>query len=234
MMKIFVISDLHLGHAVNKPMDVFGGNWVGGYWQRVQEDWKKKVTDDDAVLIGGDISWGMTLSEALPDLLEIDALPGKKFIIRGNHDYWWASMAKMNLLPLKTITFVQNNAHKAGDFIICGTRAWTVPENLAQQTAEDKKIFDRELIRLEMSLKEASKLRTDNEKIVCMTHYPPFNSRFENSPFTDMMEKYDVDAAIYGHLHGSSSRYAAVVTKGEIKFYLTSCDYLNNELLELY
>ena len=86
-MKIYVISDLHLGHAVNKPMDVFGGNWVGGYWQKVQDDWNKKVTSEDVVLLGGDISWGMTLQEALPDLLEIDALPGQKFIIRGNHDY---------------------------------------------------------------------------------------------------------------------------------------------------
>ena len=233
MMKIFVISDLHLGNAVNKPMDVFGGNWVGGYWQRVQDDWKQKVTDEDVVLLGGDISWGMTLPEALPDLQEVDALPGKKFIIRGNHDYWCASMAKMALLPLKTITFVQNNAYKAGDVIICGTRAWTVPENLAQQTTEDKKIFDREIIRLEMSLKDATKLRTGSERIICMTHYPPFNSKFEDSPFTDLMQKYSVDTAIYGHLHGNSSRYAAMVNKHGIPIYLTSCDYLNNTLLEI-
>lgn len=233
-MKIYVISDLHLGHAVNKPMDVFGGNWVGGYWQKVQDDWNKKVTSEDVVLLGGDISWGMTLQEALPDLLEIDALPGQKFIIRGNHDYWWASMAKMNLLPLSSIRFIQNSAHRIGDHIVCGTRGWTVPENATLQSAEDKKIFDRELIRLEMTLTEANKLRTGNEKIVCMTHYPPFNSKFEDSPFTSLIAKHDVDTVIYGHLHGNSSRYASVVRKQNIPYYLTSCDYLNNTLLELY
>ncbi len=233
-MNIYVISDLHLGHAVNKPMDVFGGNWTGGYWQKVQDDWKKKVTENDAVLLGGDTSWGMTLSEALPDLQEIDSLPGQKYIIRGNHDYWWASMAKMRLLPIKSVHFIQNSAVKIGSYIICGTRGWTVPENVAAQSTEDKKIFDRELIRLEMTLSEAKKLQTESEKIICMTHYPPFNSKFEDSPFTFLISEHNVDSVIYGHLHGSSSRHASVVHKQKIPYYLTSCDYLNNKLLELY
>lgn len=233
-MKVFVISDLHLASNANKPMEIFGGNWAGGYWQKIKDDWKSKVTSNDVVLIGGDVSWAMTLEGAIDDLNEIDSLPGQKLIIRGNHDYWWTSLTKMNSLGLKTITFIQNNAVKIGSFIFCGTRLWTVPEVGAVQSEEDKKIFDREIIRLELTLAEAKKQVNEEDTIVCMTHYPPFNASFADSPFTDLISSYGVKAAIYGHLHGNLSRYKDIVYKNGIPFYLTSCDFLNNKLLTLF
>ncbi len=233
-MKVFAISDLHLGEAVDKPMDVFGGNWVGGYFEKIRADWQAKVTEEDIVLIAGDVSWGMVLSQAQGDLEKVAALKGNKVLIRGNHDYWWNSLKQMNALGLSGVTFLQNNAVKIGSYVFCGTRGWTVPEEGIEQTEEDAKIFKREMIRLEMALKAADKLRTEEgDTVVCMTHYPPFNSKFSDSPFTDLMRKYAIHAGVYGHLHGSSSRYKDIVDKYGIPFYLTSCDFLNNTLLEL-
>ncbi len=233
-MKVYAISDLHLGNAVEKPMDVFGGNWIGGYWDKVRADWKNRVTEDDTVLISGDISWGMTLPQAEPDLKEIAALPGKKIMIRGNHDYWWNSLKQMNALCLSGVTFLQNNAVLIDDCIFCGTRGWAVAEPNVIREEHDEFIFAREILRLEMALKAAKNLQTDkNETIVCLIHYPPFNSRFEDSPFTELMLKYGVSTVIYGHLHGSDTRYKPVVDKRGIKYILTSCDFLNNKLLEV-
>lgn len=232
-MKIFVISDLHLTSSTNKPMDIFGGNWAGGYWEKIKKDWREKVSENDVVLIGGDISWAMTLDGALDDLKEIDELPGKKILIRGNHDYWWASMNKMQSLPLRNIIFIQNSAIKIEDRVFCGTRGWTVPEEADKQTEEDKKIFEREKIRLELTLSEASKLAQNGETIVCMMHYPPFNATFADSDFTEAIKKHNVSTVIYGHLHGNLSRYKDVVYKNGIPYYLTSCDFLNNKLLQI-
>lgn len=231
-MKIYAISDLHLTNTENKPMDIFGASWLG-HWDKIKLDWASKVGDDDIVLICGDISWAMTINNAIVDLEEIDKLSGKKIIIRGNHDYWWSSYKKLSELPLKTITFIQNNAIKINNYIFCGTRGWTVPEN-EKQTTEDKRIFDREIIRLKMTLDDAKKLQTNNETIVVLLHYPPFNSRLENSALTDLIALYDIEKVIYGHLHGGSGRFKAIVNKGITNYYLTSCDFLNNSLLEIY
>lgn len=228
-MKIYAISDLHLTNTENKPMDVFGINWVG-HWEQIKQDWASKVDSSDVVLICGDVSWAMTINNALVDLQEIDKLSGKKIIIRGNHDYWWSSYKKIKELPLNTITFIQNNALKLGNYIFCGTRGWTVE----QQSAEDKKIIDREIIRLKLTLDEAKKLQTNNEKIVVMLHYPPFNAKFDNSAFTELISLYDIEKVVYGHLHGSASRYKDIVNKGITNYYLTSCDFLNNNLLQIY
>ncbi len=232
-MRIFAISDLHLSGTTNKPMAIFGGSWAEGYWDRVKKDWTEKVAPEDVVLIGGDISWSMSLEGAIPDLMEIDNLPGKKILIRGNHDYWWASLNKMKSLLLRTITFLQNNATKIGNYVFCGTRGWTVPEEGAEQSEEDKKIFSREILRLEMTLSDGRKLLNEGDKMICMTHYPPFNARFDHSPFTDLMNKYNVDLAIYGHLHGNLSRYKDIVYIDRIPYFLTSCDFLNNNILKI-
>lgn len=231
-MKIYAISDLHLTNTENKPMDIFGMSWVG-HWDKIKQDWASKVSENDVVLICGDISWAMTTEKAIVDLEEIDKLSGKKIIIRGNHDYWWSSYKKLTALPLKTITFIQNNAIKIENFIFCGTRGWTVPEG-EKQTAEDKRILDREIIRLKLTLDEAKKLQTNNEKIVVLIHYPPFNSRLDNSQLTDLIGLYDIEKVLYGHLHGGIGRFKAVVNKGKTDYYLTSCDFLNNTLLEIY
>jgi len=231
-MKIFAISDLHLTKNADKPMDVFGGNWVN-YWEKIKDNWARKVSADDVVMICGDISWAMTLDKAYDDLKEIDGLSGKKIMIEGNHDYWWSSYKKVCELDLKTISFVQYNAKKIGGAIFCGTRGWDVPENNEVQTPEDDKIFKREVNRLRLSLDCAKKLQTGGEEIFAMTHFPPFNSRFDSSPFTDLLAEYGVKTVVYGHLHGKNARYKSVVTKNGAQYVLTSCDYLNNDPVQI-
>ncbi len=232
-MKIFAISDLHLCLSGAKPMDIFGASWAN-YLDEIKEDWNGKVSSDDVVLMSGDMSWALKLDEAYEDLQYLNSLNGTKVIVRGNHDYWWKSLSKIkNKLP-SNICPIQNNALKFGKFIIAGTRGWMVPEKNKEHTIEDKKIFDRELIRLELSLKSADALKCDGDKIICMIHFPPFNSSFEESEFTKLIEKYNVDAVVYGHLHGNSSRTINCVKINNIDYFLTSCDKLNNKLIQIY
>ena len=231
-MKIFAISDLHLSINTNKPMNIFGPVWEY-HFETISKDWRDKVSDDDIVLIAGDISWGMKLEEAIEDIKEFAVLPGKKVITRGNHDYWWKGISAIRNVQPNSVYALQNDAIKFGDYIICGTRGLKVPEGL-EQSAEDKKIFDREVIRLELSLKEAQKLRTNNEKLICMIHYPPFNSKTEDSAFTNLMEKYGVDKVVYGHLHGKGGRTIIHTNKNGIDYYLTSCDKVQNTLVTIY
>ena len=231
-MKIFAISDLHLSINTNKPMNIFGPVWEN-HWEAISKDWLEKVTDDDIVLIAGDISWGMKLEEAIEDIKEIAKLPGQKIFTRGNHDYWWKSISSIrNVLP-KNCYALQNDSIKFGNYIICGTRGWTVPE-ANEQTEEDKKIYDREQIRLELSLKDAVSQRSEDDKLICMIHYPPFNSKTEDSPFTNLFEKYKVDKVIYGHLHGKGGRTLIELNKNGIDYYLTSCDKVFNKLVLIY
>lgn len=228
-MKIFAISDLHLAISTPKPMDIFGGEWEN-YLEKIQADWKEKVSDEDIVLIAGDLSWAMKLSDAMKDFEIFNSLPGTKIIIRGNHDYWWSTISNVrNALP-QNVYAIQNDALKFGDFIFCGTRGWTVPELYSTQTEEDKKIYSRELIRLDLTLSQAQKLQTNNEKIICMIHYPPFNSKFEQSEFTYLMEKYNVDYCVYGHLHGDKIRSKLLVQINGVEYFLTSCDQVKNKL----
>lgn len=228
-MRIFAISDLHLSFSVNKPMDIFGGAWEG-YFERIKSDWQNKVNEDDIVLVAGDISWALSLEDAQVDLAEIGKLKGNKILIRGNHDYWWSSYSKVKAILPNKVFCIQNDALKFDDVIICGTRGWTISENPEEN---DQKYINRELIRLEMSLKQAKKLQQNQEKIIVMLHYPPFNSKFQNSVFTDLIASYNITTVVYGHLHGENIRYKSVVNKGSTNYYLTSCDYLNNELLDL-
>ncbi len=227
-MKVFAISDLHLSINNPKPMDIFGGSW-DNYWDKIKNNWNKVVCDNDIVLIGGDISWALKLEDAIPDLQEIDTLPGKKVIIRGNHDYWWASYNKVkNILP-KSIFAIQNNAIKFDEFVVCGTRGWTIPTT--NSTEQDKKIYARELIRLKMTLDEAQKLSEDKLPIILMLHYPPFNALWQDSDFTDIIKQYPlVQKVTYGHLHGKDCRTQDIILKNNIPYHLTSCDQVKNEL----
>ncbi|MDD4315840.1 MAG: metallophosphoesterase [Clostridia bacterium] len=228
-MRIFAISDLHLSFSTDKPMDIFGAAWEGHFTQ-IKEDWQSRVSQDDVVLIAGDISWAMSLADAKKDLDELGKLNGNIFLIRGNHDYWWNGYSKVKSILPDNVFCIQNNAVKHGAFVICGTRGWTVPERA--DDAEDKYV-NRELLRLDMSLKEAKRLATDGEKIILMMHYPPFNSKFEDSVFTDLIASYGITTVVYGHLHGENIRFKLKVNKGVTDYYLTSCDLLKNKLLEL-
>ena len=229
-MKVYAISDLHLSGNNPKPMDIFGGSWAN-YMQEIEEDWRQKVTDDDVVLIAGDISWAMTLADAVPDLQRICALPGKKVFIRGNHDYWWKAIGAVRSALSQNAFAVQNDCVRIGNLLVCGSRGWTTPENTGGVSAEDKKIFAREVGRMTLSLTAMEKMRQADDKVVVMIHYPPFNSRIEPSPFTALFEQHRVDAVVYGHLHGNPGRLCLQKELGGIAYRLTSCDLVRNKLV---
>lgn len=230
-MKIFAISDLHLSINNPKPMDIFGQVWEN-YVEKIFEDWKSKVSDEDIVLLAGDFSWAMKLEDTEKDFEILTKLPGKKIIIRGNHDYWWKSISVVREFLPQDVLAIQNDAIKIGNVIICGTRGWTVPEEDAEQSEQDKKIFNREVIRLELTLQSAQRLKQDGEKIVCMMHYPPSNFKKQDSQFTMLLEKYNVDAVVYGHLHGYK-KATLKYQKNGVEYYLTSCDMVGNQLVEI-
>jgi len=230
-MRIYAISDLHISADGNKPMDVFGGNWVD-YINRIREDWISKVNDEDLVLIGGDISWAMNIDDAKNDVLTFSDLKGRKVIIKGNHDYWWSGIGKVRDMLPENFFALQNDCIKFGNVIICGSRCWTVP-GCNDFTEQDMKIYLREAERLKLSFKAVEKIREEGDKVIALIHYPPFNVKRETSLFTEIFENNRVDCVVYGHLHGKSVRADKLVVKNGIKYYLTSCDQVDNKLTEI-
>lgn len=230
-MKVFAISDLHLSVNNPKPMDIFGPVW-DGYIDKIFHDWKEMVGEEDIVLMAGDFSWAMKLEDAVADFKLLEDLPGKKVIIRGNHDYWWKTISAVrNVLP-KDFYALQNDALKFGDVIVCGTRGWQTPERNTEQTPEDEKIYRREVLRLEMSLQAAEKLREEGDTLLCMMHYPPFNFSRDDSDFSLLFEKYKVDEVVFGHIHGYKN-VNLQFEKNNIKYFLTSCDMVKNEIVRI-
>ncbi len=230
-MKIFAISDLHLSTNTNKPMDIFGGNWVG-YIDKIFADWQSKVCDDDLVLIGGDISWAMNLEDAIIDIERLSRLKGKKILIKGNHDYWWNGIGKVRDALPENFFALQNDSIRFDGVVICGSRCWSVP-GLPDFTEQDRKIYLRETERLKLSLASANKMRQDGDKLIALIHYPPFNVHREDSLFTELFENNKVDCVVYGHLHGKNVRADKLVVKNGVKYYLTSCDQVENKLTEI-
>lgn len=231
-MKVFAISDLHLSINNPKPMDIFGEVW-NNYLDEISAFWEKNITDDDVVLIAGDISWAMTIENVKPDLEYLGRFKGKKVLLRGNHDYWWHSISALrNILPYNMYA-VQNDCLRFGDLLVCGSRGWATPEPRVSQTDEDKKIYDREIIRMRLSLEAMSKMRGENDKVVAMTHYPPVNSKFDPSPFTKLFEEFGVKTVVYGHLHGKNVRAKLTLKKNGVTYYLTSCDMISNTPVEI-
>jgi predicted phosphohydrolase len=221
-MALYAISDLHLALSGDKPMDVFGDNWYK-HDEKIKINWLGKVKPEDTVLIGGDISWSVKMEQGMKELQWIHELPGKKIIIKGNHDYWWGSISKLNGL-YEDINFIQNNFFFYEDYAICGTRGWTCPGS-DKYTMQDDKIYKRELIRLRLSLESAK--TAGYSKYICMIHYPPTNERFEASGFTDLFEEYTVEKVIYGHLHGNSLNRVLNGDKNGVHYIITSSDYLD-------
>lgn len=212
-------------------MDIFGPVWHD-YLDKIVIDWRERVTDEDVVILAGDYSWAMKLEDVVPDFDFLRNLPGKKIIIRGNHDYWWSSVSRVReKLPPNTYA-LQNDAIKIGEYIFCGNRGWIIPEG-KYDTAENRKIYARELIRLELSLQSAKKLQTADEKIVFITHYPPFNKNIEPSEYTRLIERYGVSFVVFGHLHGYVNPKMYFNEINGVKYYLTSCDALKNKLVEI-
>jgi predicted phosphohydrolase len=229
-MSIFAIGDLHLPGGDMKPMDVFGSHWEN-HFEKIADNWRRRVKSRDVVLLPGDISWAMHLADALPDLAAIGELPGEKVLLRGNHDYWWGAITRLRAVLPQGMHAIQNDAQVLGGRVICGTRGWTLPTETGADP-EDRRIYERELMRLEMSLKDAQQ-KGPGLPILAMLHYPPFNERQEPSGFTDLLECYGVTDVVYGHLHGAGIRGGFTGVWRNIRFYLTSCDALGFSLLNL-
>ena len=226
-MKIFAISDLHLASTCDKPMDVFGGHWEN-YTEKIQSNWKEKISDKDLVLIAGDISWAMKLDEVHEDLKWIHELPGTKIMIKGNHEYWWKSISSVREILPEGVFAIQNDAIKTHGYVICGTRGWTVPEKGKEMPEEDLKIYKREVERLKLTLMSAKTLQTDSEEIIAMIHFPPFNSEKEENEFTKLFEEYGVKTVVFGHIHGYTNCPKVCEING-VTYYFTSCDHINND-----
>ncbi|MGI6003789.1 MAG: metallophosphoesterase [Christensenellales bacterium] len=218
-MNIYAVSDLHLSGAAPKAMDIFGDHWRN-HFEQIKSAWLQAVGEDDVVLIAGDISWAMHLSDAKVDLDAIGALPGKKIMIRGNHDFWWGSISRVRAALAEGTYALQNDSVTLGASAFAGSRGWTCPGG-THYTQEDEKIYNRELMRLEMSLAHAAK---SQKPIIGMIHYPPFNERQEPSGFTELFERFEVRKVVYGHLHGASVKSAFNGVINGVQYILTSCD----------
>lgn len=226
-MRIFAIGDLHMDYKKEKPMDIFGPAWRN-HELKIFNNWRNQVDEEDIVLIPGDISWAMKIDDVIDDLKQIDELPGKKFISKGNHDYWWESITKLNNLGFKTIRYLHNTGYSIDEIGIAGTRGWTDRDN-DDFDVHDEKIYMREVSRLKLSLDQ---IKESTYKIV-LIHYPPFRFNGEFNEFSQLMKEYDVDMCVYGHLHGDGHKY---VVEGELEgidFYCVSCDYIDFKLKEL-
>lgn len=243
-MAVWAIGDLHLSFGVpNKEMDVFGPQWKD-YTSKIESHWRSLITPDDLVLIPGDISWASNIEEARPDLEWIGTLPGTKALIKGNHDYWWSSLAKVKSILPPSCHLIQNNSLTWNAFAIAGTRLWDIPglsfdgiidfipnercrSSLTEQdhSSDSQKIYQRELGRLEASLKSLS---PSAGKRIVMTHYPPIGSDLEETEVSRLLEKYQIDLCVFGHLHNVKTGLKLFGQHHGVTYHLTSCDYLND------
>lgn len=221
-MALYAIGDLHLCLGAPKPMDIFGGTWIG-YMEKLKEGISVIKPEDTTVLLG-DLSWALDLQEAEADFSWIDAIPGKKIILKGNHDYWWSTASKFYKFCQEngfTNQFIlNNNFYEYDGYAVCGTRGWFFEEN--RSSDHDEKVFKRELIRLEASLKSAG----DLPKMVFL-HYPPKYKGYECVEIIELMNRYNVRKCFYGHLHGASHGLAMQGLWDGIQYYLVAADYLN-------
>ncbi|MFZ7101843.1 MAG: metallophosphoesterase [Peptococcaceae bacterium] len=224
-MRIFALGDPHLSFDdqgnIYKPMDIFGDQWENHHL-KIEKNWESFVRADDVVLIPGDLSWALKLEEALPDLQYLGRLPGIKVIIKGNHDLWWQSITKVrNSLPVGMHAIQNDHILLKGNIAVCGTRGWTCPGDNSFQETEDRKIYERELIRLRMSLES---IKDEVKDIIVMLHYPPTNGKHELSGFIELLRHYQVKKCVYAHLHSTAIKGALPNRKWDINFCLVSAD----------
>ena len=219
-MALYAIGDLHLSLTANKSMEVFGPAWEN-YTARIEEA-LGVLTEEDTLILAGDTSWGIDFAEAEADFAFLDRFPGRKILIKGNHDYWWATAAKFNRFceekGFKTLEIMHNSCTFYGDWAICGTRGWFYE---LDQKAHDAKVLNREVMRLETSLKAAG-----DKPILCFLHYPPLYQGYECPEILHMLEKYHVHTCCYGHLHGPAIRRRMEGSFRGMDFSLISADYL--------
>ena len=222
-MRLFAIGDLHMPGGADKPMDVFGPQWDRHFFH-ISEAWRETVREEDTVLIPGDISWAMQLENALPDLMEIAALPGRKILCKGNHEYWWSSLSRLRAALPENMTALQFDAVDIGPCVICGTRGWNYPTEGSPLSEEDGKIFRREAQRLELALDRAEAIG-EGKPILVMMHFPPRLRDDAETPFTRILEARErVKAVVYGHLHGEAFAAGFSGESQGIRYYPVSCD----------
>lgn len=220
-MALYAIGDLHLCLGAPKPMDVFGGAWVG-YMDKLNEG-LSGITEEDTTVLCGDLSWALGLEESRLDFAWIDRIPGRKIILKGNHDYWWSTANKFykfcEINGFSNQWILNNNCYEYGEYAICGTRGWFFEEERSGQ--HDAKVFNREMMRLEASLKAAG----EKEKLVFL-HYPPRYRGYTCEPIIELLHKYDVRRCFYGHLHGDSHKLAMEGLWDGIDYRLVAADYI--------
>ena len=219
-MALYAIGDLHLSLSVNKSMEVFGPAWEN-YHARIEEA-LEVLTEDDTLILAGDTSWGIDLNEAEADFRFLERFPGKKYLIKGNHDYWWTTAAKFHAFCAEkgftTLELLHNNCAFYGDYALCGTRGWFLEE---EQKPHNAKVLAREIGRLETSLQAAGE-----KPILCFLHYPPIYQGYQCPEILTVLAKYHVEQCCYGHLHGPTIRRRLEGKRGETEFSLISADYL--------
>ena len=232
-MALYTIADLHLStfEKTNKSMEVFGTRW-DSYMERIEKNWRRLITDEDTVVIPGDISWGLSLEEATSDLKFLNSLPGKKILGKGNHDFWWCTMKKhrehFEKHGIDSIEFLFNNAYETEDLIIAGTRGWFFDEKNAhlKNNADFSKLTAREELRLKASLSAAQALKGESEKeIVVFMHFPPVFSSEVCEGLVEILKTYGIKRVYYGHIHGNYTLEAKTYYEG-IELNIISADYL--------
>lgn len=230
-MAIYTIGDLHLSFNTNKPMDVFGDIWKD-YEEKIKQNWLEKVKANDLVILPGDFSWAMYLEETEKDFEFINNLPGKKILLKGNHDYWWTTVTNMrNYVTEKgfeNIDFLHNNSYEFENKIIAGTKGWTLSEE-----AEDIRLTKRETDRLELSIKNGIEQFGSDKEIIIFMHYPPITKNYLNTSYAQIMKKYNVKRCYYGHLHSNSIKEAVQGNIDGIEYKLVSADGLEFNLLQV-
>lgn len=233
-MSLFVIADLHLSCASDHPMDIFGSRWQG-YTDRLCKKWRAVVSENDSVIVPGDVSWAMHLSDAKADFALLESLPGTKYLGKGNHDFWWETATKMTRFfeenNISSLRFLYNNAYVIEDYIVCGTRGWFLEEDQQQTvgTVDYAKIVNREVMRLKMSLDAAMSLRQgehSSKEILVFLHFPPIWNGFECHEILDLLKSYGIKRCYHGHIHGVY-HVPAVRQIGDLSLHMISSDFLD-------
>lgn len=230
-MAIYVIADLHLSFSQDKPMSIFGENWEG-HSEKIKNNWISKVKPEDTVVLPGDFSWAMYLQDTYKDFEYLNSLPGKKLLLKGNHDYWWTTVTNMrNFLEenkFKNIDFIYNNSYLVENKILTGTRGWNL-----LNTENSSKMIKRESIRLQLAIEDGIKKYGDDKEIIVFMHYPPISNTNKKSDFLKILKQYDIKRCYYGHLHGKSHQDAVEGIVDGIEFKLISADYLNFDVIKV-
>lgn len=223
-MKLYAFSDFHLsGDPPTKPMEIFGENWKN-HREKIYQSWMETIHEDDTVIIAGDLSWGNDLAEALPDLQWIAALPGRKIVVRGNHDYWWDTVTKMTRATEGAFEFLHNNVIMVGDIALAGTRSW-LPETARKFTENDAAILRREEGRLVRGIELAEKQGA--KRIICVLHYPPYDEKRRPMHILSLMAEHGIRDCVFGHIHGKQNFHDIPDELCGIRLHLTSADYLD-------